>query len=263
MAVQYDRIDYDFADNVATIRMNDPATLNALSLSMVEELLDALERAAGEARAVVLAGAGKSFSSGANLADGSIETLTPDRDVGAALATHYNPLLMRMRDLSVPVVTAVKGAAAGVAFALALTGDIIVAGRNAYFLQAFARIGLVPDGGSAYLLARTIGRVRAMELMLLAEKYPAEQAFRDGMVTRLAEDDAVDATAHEIAAKLAAGPTASYALIKRSAWAALESNFEDQLARERDYQRTAGRTSDFIEGVTAFLEKRKADFKGE
>lgn len=258
----YEFIDYSRDGDVAVIRLNNPRALNALSKRMGEELHEALDRAGAEARAVVLGSHGRAFSAGVNLAAGDIDITDPERDTGRLLGTLFNPLVRRMRDLPVPLVTAVRGAAAGVGCSIALMGDVIVAGRGAYFLQAFCNIGLVPDGGSAWLLARAIGRVRAMELMLFGERYPADQAFEAGLVTRLVDDDEVDAVALELATRLARGPTRALSMIRKSAWAALDSSFDDQLDLERQLQRDAGRTDDFVEGVTAFLEKRPARFTG-
>jgi 2-(1,2-epoxy-1,2-dihydrophenyl)acetyl-CoA isomerase len=141
-------------------------------------------------------------------------------------------------------------------------GDVIVAGRSAFFLQAFCNIGLVPDGGAAFLLSKSVGRIKAMELMLLGERYPAEEAHKDGLITRLVEDDKVVEAALEVAEKLAKGPSKTLALIRKSAWAALDSSFNDQLKLERKYQKIAGLTQDFKEGVSAFREKRRPNFSG-
>jgi 2-(1,2-epoxy-1,2-dihydrophenyl)acetyl-CoA isomerase len=166
-----------------------------------------------------------------------------------------------MRDLPIPLVTAVNGAAAGVGCSFALMGDIIVAAESAYFLQAFRRIGLVPDGGSTYLLPRMIGRARAMEMMLLGEKVPAKTALEWGMINRCVPDADLMSTAHAFAVQLAEGPKA-LSMIRKIGWAALDSDWREQLQLERETQRDAGRTQDFAEGVSAFLTKRKADFKG-
>jgi 2-(1,2-epoxy-1,2-dihydrophenyl)acetyl-CoA isomerase len=161
------------------------------------------------------------------------------------------------------VISAVRGVAAGVGASVALSCDMIVAGESAYFLQAFRRIGLVPDGGSAFLLAQSVGRVRAMELMLLGEKLPAPTALAWGLINRVVPDADVEAEAAGIAAGLAAGPTRALGLIRKSAWAALSSTLESQLALEADFQGDAASTQDHAEGVAAFLEKRPARFVGK
>ena len=258
----YEFIDYSRDGDVAVVLLNNPAALNALSQHMGSELNAALDRAGSEARAVVLGSHGRAFSAGANLTAGDIDITDPDRDIGKFLDSVFNPMIRKLRDLPVPLVTAVRGAAAGVGCSIALMGDAIVAGRGAYFLQAFCNIGLVPDGGAAYLLARTIGRVRAMELMMFGERFPADQAYEAGLITRLVDDEEVDAVALELARKLAQGPTRVLSMIRQSAWAALDSSLDDQLDRERQLQRDAGRTEDFEEGVAAFLDKRPARFSG-
>jgi len=169
-------------------------------------------------------------------------------------------MFLKIRDLPVPFITAVKGPAVGFGCALALMGDIIVAAESAFFLQSFCNIGLVPDGGAAYLLSKSIGRIKAMELMLLGDRYPAAKAYADGLVTRLVTDDDLDAATQALAEKLANGPPTSLKLIRQSAWAALDSSFSEQLARERNLQREAGRSSEFIQGVSAFREKRKPKY---
>ena len=245
---------------VSVIRLNDPSTLNALTVQMAQDLRAMLRsEAESGARAIVLAGGERAFSTGANLkatmpADGAAV------DVGATLEEDYNPLMLTIRDLPVPVISAVRGAVAGVGASIALACDIIVAGRSAYFLEAFARIGLIPDGGATWLLNRAVGRVRAMEMMLLAEKLPAETALDWGLITRVTEDDAVEALALEMAQTLARGPRRSYALIRKAAWSAADSSFEDALKTERQSQKQAGETPDFAEGLAAFKEKRAAVF---
>jgi 2-(1,2-epoxy-1,2-dihydrophenyl)acetyl-CoA isomerase len=212
---------------------------------------------------VILTGEGTGFCSGANLnpTSGPLGGGGGGFDAGAALDSHYNPLVTKMRDLPIPLVTAVNGAAAGVGCSFALMGDIIVAAESAYFLQAFRRIGLVPDGGSTYLLPRMIGRARAMEMMLLGEKVPAKTALEWGMINRCVPDADLMSTAHAFAVQLAEGPKA-LSMIRKIGWAALDSDWREQLQLERETQRDAGRTQDFAEGVSAFLTKRKADFKG-
>jgi len=265
--MSYQKIKLAREGAITVITLADPATLNAAGVDLAGELLDALKAAAmgaSPARAIVLTGEGRGFCSGANLQAGPGDRrLDGDGkpDAGAALETVYNPLVTYMREMPVPLVTAVNGAAAGVGCSLALLGDLIVAAESAYFLQAFRRIGLVPDGGSTYLLPRSIGKARAMEMALLGERISAAQALEWGMINRLAPDAELMATAMALAQALADGP-ASLGLTRQTLWASMDADWAGQLHRERLAQRAAGKTEDFVEGVSAFLAKRPARFKG-
>ncbi|MFC3612721.1 enoyl-CoA hydratase-related protein [Lutimaribacter marinistellae] len=244
---------------VTTLRLNDPETMNAITADMANGLHDAIKSEVAEgARALILAGSERAFSTGANL-KAAIPGDLGSFDAGETLERDYNPLMLTIRDLEVPLISAVRGAAAGVGASLALACDLIVAGRDAYFLEAFARIGLVPDGGATWLLTRAVGRVRAMEMMLLAEKIDATKAHEWGLVTRLADKDA-EAEALELASRLAQGPTRAYGLIRRAAWAAADQDFEATLVTERLLQKQAGNGPDFAEGLDAFLRKRSPNF---
>lgn len=260
----YGKIELERDGDVAIIRLNDPATLNAVTLQTIEEIDSALDEITGAARAMVLTGAGRAFCSGANLTGGMGvgQKSEGPPDAGSSLESHINPLMLRLRDVPFPWVSAVKGSAAGVGCSLALAADLVVAGEGAFFLQAFARIGLVPDGGSSWLLAKAIGRPRAMEMMLLGERIPAAKAFEWGMVNRVVPDDDVMTAALTLAKQLAAGPTKSLAMIRRMAWSASDASFEDAMKTERNNQRDAGRTADHREGVVAFIQKRPANFTG-
>lgn len=240
---------------VAIVTLDDPPTLNALNADRAAAIRDGLERAAGEARAVLLTAAGRAFCSGTSLAGDGFG------DPGAILGEHYNPLIEAMRDSPLPIVVAARGAIAGIGCSLALMGDIILVSDTAYFLQAFRGIGLVPDGGSAFLLSRAVGRTRAMEMMLLGERLPAATALAWGLVNRVVADDALDAAGLAMAEGLADGPK-SLGLIRRAAWAALECGLTDQLAGEVRDQRVAAATADCAEGIAAFREKRKPVFRG-
>ena len=251
------------AGDVVTLRLNNPASLNAMDAAMAESLTAHLHAAGSIARAIVLAGSERAFCSGANLSAARTPGAEAAFDAGARLESSFNPLLRAIQASPVPILSAVRGAAAGIGASVALACDMIVAGQGAYFLQAFRRVGLVPDGGSALLLAHTVGRVRAMELMLLGEKLDAATALAWGLINRVVEDGEVEATAAAIAASLAKGPTRALGLIRKAAWAALSSDFKSQLNLERALQREAGGSADFAEGVAAFLGKRPADFTGQ
>jgi len=224
-------------------------------------LQDALREASRSRRAIVLPGVGRAFCSGANL--GSL-TYEPNEsyDAGVLLESHFNPLMMMIRDLPVPFVTAVNGPAVGVGSTIALAGDLIIAAQEVYFLQAFRRIGVIPDAGTAYLLTRAVGRVRAMEMMMLAEKLPAPKALDWGLINRVVAKGDLETASIGLASDLAAGPTRALAEIRKSCWHALEADFAQQLARDRIVQRAMGHTADHREGIAAFFDKRPAVFTG-
>jgi 2-(1,2-epoxy-1,2-dihydrophenyl)acetyl-CoA isomerase len=262
----YTKIKVSEQGPVTVIAFADPATMNAAGVDTAQELTQAFDAAiapGSSTRAIVLTGEGRGFCSGANLSGGASSGAGGgvSGDAGASLKTVYNPLVTKVRNLPVPLVTAVNGAAAGVGCSIALMGDMIVAGESAYFLQAFRRIGLIPDGGSTYLLPRMIGRARAMEMALLGERVPAAKALEWGMINRVVPDAELMTTAMALANDLARGP-ASLALIRQTIWDSLDTDWADQLTLEADRQSIAGRTEDFREGVTAFLQKRPAEFKG-
>jgi 2-(1,2-epoxy-1,2-dihydrophenyl)acetyl-CoA isomerase len=253
---------------VATLTINRPDRLNSLNTEVIGEMIDAVDtiRDGGStARCLVLTGAGRGFSSGADLsASGGAGGAVANGpiDAGRVLETHFNVLLERLMALPVPFVTAVNGPAAGAGCSYALAGDIIVAARSAYFLQAFVNIGLVPDVGSTWMLPRMVGRTRASRMMLLGERIPAEQAFEWGMISELVDDADLLPRTIEIARKLAAGPTRAYTLIRQGIRECLDKPLTEALMVERRNQLHAGRTADFAEGVMAFVGKRPAVFQG-
>lgn len=258
------RISLDFENNVAVLKFNHPEVMNAVGAQMQADLWEAtleVRDPANGARCLMITGEGRGFCAGANLQDDS----RGERKGGAGdgLRQSYHPLLLTLRDLEIPIVTAVNGAAAGVGMSFAMLGDIVCASKQAFFLQAFARIGLVPDGGSTFMLPRLVGWGRAMELSLLAERLPAEQAHEWGLVNRLYDDnDALLTGAMGIARQLANGPR-SLGLIRKLYWSTWQNSFEQQLDMEARMQNSAGVSKDHREGVAAFLEKRDAQFTGE
>ncbi len=259
-----ERMSLEFQDKVAVLKFNHPEVMNAVGSRMLEDFVAALaeiQNPSNGARCLLITGEGRGFCAGANLQDEARD----ERHGGAGdgLRTTYHPILLTLRDLDMPLVTAVNGAAAGVGMSFALMGDIVCASKNAFFLQAFARIGLIPDGGSTFMLPRMVGWGRAVELSMLAERLPAEQAHQWGLVNRLYDDnETLMEGALGIARQLANGPK-SLALIRKAYWSTWHNAFEQQLDLEAQLQNQAGATRDFGEGVTAFLEKRDAEFRGE
>ena len=262
--MDFNKVVLDFEGHVAVLKFNHPEVMNAVGAAMLEGLNAAIREVQDPnngARCLLLTGVGRGFCAGANLAERG--TRGKGDGAGASLRNAYHPLLLTLRDLDMPLVTAVNGAAAGVGMSFALLGDIVCASKGAFFLQAFARIGLVPDGGATFMLPRMIGWGRAMELSLLAERLPAEKAEAWGLVNRLYDDnDALMAGALEIATQLADGPK-SLALIRQLYWATWHNAYEQQLDLEARMQAEAGRTKDHAEGVRAFFEKRDPAFRGQ
>ena len=265
MRTDFERAHVTAHGSVAVLTLNHPEVMNAASMKMLRGMnaaLDHIEAKESGFRAIVMTGEGRGFCSGANLSE------PPESDggrvgIGATLELGYHPLLRRLRDLKMPLVAAVNGAAAGVGMSIALMGDLVLAARSAYFLQAFARIGLVPDGGSTWLLPRFIGLARARELSLLAEKLPAEKALEWGLINQVHGDGALLESALKLAGRLADGPTQSLGLIRRMYWESPHNSYEAQIDLERRSQQIAGKTEDFAEGIAAFLQKRPAMFKGK
>jgi 2-(1,2-epoxy-1,2-dihydrophenyl)acetyl-CoA isomerase len=247
--------------DVLVLTLDRPERLNAAPPAMFDELRGALGDL-GDARAVLIAGAGRGFCSGADVAGGALNAADPGAATHAALTDHYNPTLAVIADLPVPLVSAVRGPAAGIGCSLALAADFCVASETAYFLQAFVNIGLVPDGGASWMLPRLIGRARAAEMMMLGEKVPAAMALAWGMIHRVVADDALDAEALALAERLAAGPTRTLGLIRRQLHAALAGDYAGAMAAEADNQRAARGTADSAEGGRAFIEKRRPAFRG-
>ena len=245
-------------DGFRTLSLNRPDKLNAFDDALYEALRAAIDAADADpdCRAVLLTGAGRGFCAGQDLASAT------GQDLGDVLERTFNPLIRRVQGLRMPVVCAVNGVAAGAGANLALACDIVLAGRSARFIQAFIKIGLVPDSGGTWLLPRLAGDARARGMAMLGAPVPAEQALAWGMIWQVVEDEQLMAEARSLTAHLATQPTAALAMMKRLFAAAATSTLDEQLDLERDTQRAAGRSPDFAEGVRAFMEKRPAVFTG-
>ncbi len=263
----YETIELERRGAAATIRLNRPDALNAWTATLGTELLDAVQTVAADddVRAVCVTGNGRAFSSGADLRDITSRATTPGGhpDVESALNTVYHPILTLLRTMPKPVVAAVNGPAAGIGCSLALSCDIVVAAESAYLLLAFVNIGLVPDGGALALVSARAGSARAAEMGMLGERVTASDARRWGLVNHVLPDHELQEYVADLVDRLASGPTRSYAGTKRqiNAWA--YAGLDEQLALEARLQQEMIESPDFREGVTAFLEKRAANFAGE
>ena len=263
--MQFKHCRLEFDGPVATLIFDHQDVMNAFSPDMyggLVEALDTIEDKRDEIRCVVLTGAGKAFCTGANLQSRNSDQGKSRKTAGSSLETVFHPFLRRLRDLHCPLVTSVNGPAAGAGMSFALMGDIIVCARSSYFLQAFRRIGLVPDCGSTWILPRLVGKARAVALSLLGERLPAEKALEWGLVNRVVDDAALAEETRKLAQDLANGPTVALSLIRQLYWESEHNSFEEQLDLEMRSQLKAGKTEDFKEGVGAFLQKRPAKFTG-
>ncbi|MEY8838780.1 enoyl-CoA hydratase-related protein [Cribrihabitans sp. XS_ASV171] len=257
--MEYDTITLEIADGLAVLTLNRPEKMNALTGRMRAEIAHAMGDAAKRARAVVLTGAGAAFCTGQDLGDGAAGGKI---DLERTLRDEYEPMLASIYDCPVPTIAAVNGPAAGAGANLALCADVVIATESAYFLQAFARIGLLPDAGGTWFLPRNMGLAKAMGAALFADKISARQADDWGMIWEAVDDDAFDAHWRRRAAYLANGPTEGFRAIKQAIRGSFDQSLGEQLATEAHLQGQCGETRDFREGVLAFLEKRPAAFEG-
>ncbi|MBW8285957.1 MAG: 2-(1,2-epoxy-1,2-dihydrophenyl)acetyl-CoA isomerase PaaG [Rhizobium sp.] len=262
---QSDTVQVTMDHGVLRLTLNRPDKLNSFNEEMHIALRAAMQRAHDDAcvRAVLLTGAGRGFCAGQDLGDRDPRKGGPAPDLGHTLETFYNPTLRLIRSLEKPVICAVNGVAAGAGANIAFACDIVLAARSAKFIQAFSKIGLIPDAGGSWSLARILGEPRAKALAMTAEPLMAERAAEWGLIWKAVDDDQLIGEAEALARSLAEGATRGLGLTKRLIQAAATNSLDQQLDMERDCQREAGRTADYAEGVTAFLEKRKPEFSGK
>jgi 2-(1,2-epoxy-1,2-dihydrophenyl)acetyl-CoA isomerase len=263
--VSYETVNWEQEGGVGRIVLNRPETLNAWNTQFGEDLKEVVALAADDpsVRAVLLTGAGRAFSSGADLKAGFDEVADDGMpDIEGRLHDLFHPILVGLRTMPKPVVVAVNGPAAGIGVSLALAGDLVLAAESAFFQLAFANIGLMPDGGSTLFVPARVGKSRAFEMALLAERIPAAQALDWGLINSVHPDDELIDAANALAARLASGPTRAYASAKQALNATIYPNLDRQLDLEAELQHALGRSKDFIEGGVAFVEKRPPEFKG-
>ena len=260
----YETILFTIEGGIARLTLNRPDRLNSFNDQMHGEVRAALDEVRGNAsvRVLLLTGAGRGFCAGQDLSDRSVAPGTAPVDLGASIERNYKPLVLGLRALEMPVVCAVNGVAAGAGANLALACDIVIAARSASFIQAFSKIGLIPDSGGTYFLPRLVGDARALGLSLLGDKLPAAQAAEWGLIWQCVDDEQLKASTDKLLAQLAEGPTRGYAAIKKALQASPMNTLAAQLDLERDVQRALGYSDDYREGVEAFTAKRPPKFTG-
>ena len=262
--MSYETILFEISEGIARLTFNRPERLNSFNTPMQAEVRDALTTLQQDtsARVLVITGAGRGFCAGQDLSDRVVAPGDAPPDLGTSIERGYKPLILALRRLPLPVIAAVNGVAAGAGANIALACDLVLAARSAAFIQAFAKIGLVPDSGGTWVLPRLVGHARAMGLALLGEKLPAEQAAHWGLIWRCVDDGQLGAEVDTLARQLAAAPTRGLARTKQAMLEGWSRTLEQQLDIERDYQQELGRSADYAEGVAAFMEKRVPHFTG-
>ncbi|MGH8200211.1 MAG: 2-(1,2-epoxy-1,2-dihydrophenyl)acetyl-CoA isomerase PaaG [Steroidobacteraceae bacterium] len=262
--MSYQTIVFETAEGVARLTLNRPERLNSFNTVMhaeVRDALAALQRDAS-ARVLVLTGAGRGFCAGQDLGDRVVAPGAGPPDLGPSIENGYKPLILALRRLPLPVIAAVNGVAAGAGANIALACDLVIAARSATFVQAFSKIGLIPDSGGTWLLPRLVGHARALGLALLGDKLPAEQAAQWGLIWRCVADVELAAEVDTLARQLALAPTRGLARTKQAMLEGWSNTLEQQLDVERDYQQELGHSADYAEGVAAFMQKRAPRFTG-
>jgi 2-(1,2-epoxy-1,2-dihydrophenyl)acetyl-CoA isomerase len=259
----FETIRLDLRGSVAVLTLNRPQRLNAAPPQMFDEIHTALRALPGlGARALLITGEGRAFCSGADLQSRGSTSGSRGENTHKVLTEVYSPAMLAISQLPIPVVAAVNGVAAGIGCSLALAADFTLAARSAYFLEAFVNIGLVPDGGATWMLARQVGKARATEMIMLGERIPAERAEQWGLIYRAVDDAELMAQALALAERLANGPTLALGMMRRGLASALSQSYEDAMAAEAVHQAKAADSADAAEGGLAFMERRKAVFKG-
>jgi 2-(1,2-epoxy-1,2-dihydrophenyl)acetyl-CoA isomerase len=262
--MSYQNILFEITDGVARLTLNRPDRLNSFTVAMHLEVREALQQVTADAsvRVLVLTGAGRGFCAGQDLADRAVTPGSGAVDLGESVEKYYAPLVLALRNLPVPVICAVNGVAAGAGANLALAADIVIAARSASFIEAFCRLGLIPDTGGTYFLPRLIGTARAMGLAMLGEKLSAERAESWGLIWQCVDDELLGAEVDKLAKHFASAPTRGLARTKQALYASPANTLEQQLDLERDFMRELGNSDDYREGVAAFVEKRAPRFTG-
>ncbi len=263
--MSYNTIEFTVDAGVAVLTLNRPEKFNSFTTEMHQEIREVLKEVRGndEIRCLLLTGNGRAFCAGQDLGDRSVSVGEEAPDLGESVEKNYNPLIRSLTSLELPVICAVNGVAAGAGSSIALAADIVLAARSASFIQAFCKIGVIPDSGSTWILPRLVGMARAKGLALLGDKLPAEKAEEWGLIWQCIDDDKLEEESLALAKQLAAQPTQGLSLIKRALKASTANSLDDQLDLEKDCMRIAGRTDDYREGVAAFMEKRSPVFRGK
>ena len=263
--MSYSNIEFEISKGVAILKLNRPDSLNSFTVDMHAEVREVLEQAAADpaVRAVLLTGNGRAFCAGQDLNDRAVAPGDEMPDLGDSVGNYYNPLIRLLSGMEKPVICAVNGVAAGAGANIALACDIVIAARSASFIESFSKLGLIPDSGGTWILPRLVGMARARGIAMLGPKIKAEQAEVWGMIWQCVDDEELMSTALGLAEHMATQPTRGFAFTKQAFAASAANTLDEQLELEKELMRAAGKTHDYKEGVTAFLQKRTPEYRGE